>query len=1379
MHYFRLYSVFLFINASLCLFGQSEYYRELIFQNITVNDGLAHRTVLSIAQDQQGYIWIGTNNGLNRYEGDRLTTYRWNIADTSGLPGNIVEKLFLCKKGRLWIISSQGQLAWYNYATDQFVSIKTSSVDDRVRDITNDQEGNIWVLCNVNELFRLDPDQNRLIDTAQPILFPSTESKPYVLQLKFDPKNRLWITTAQQGVHLFRLLNGELEYEKPLFEPFKSMTLYGQANQGGWWIAHEGKIFRSTIEDGDVNLDEIFDIRASFPQIQNGIRDIIEDRKGQIWVAVFGSGLIQIRKEDDTYKARHFSGETFHEKGLNNPHTTDLFLDRYNVLWIGTQAGIFSVHVNQKPFYLINKIPGQQESLIHHIVHAIYRDKFLWVGTIKGLTLIDTESKKFHHYPTLTDLKDGRKASIISSIFKDSRGIIWIGTDAQGLFKVLNLDDPTRLSFERIKASDPDGVDLTQTDIRAITEDEYGKIWIGTADRGIFLLSGDSQSYHLEPLSSLRAKRITNLYKDPYENAIWAASWENGLIRINIKNRDDHRLTYFKHEPGNPNSLSINHVNPIQKTAAHTLWVGTIGGGLNKLHFHPDGQVSFRHFSTHDGLADNTIHSILADDAGNLWLGGSGLTRFEPANGEATHFDAHDGLQSNLFIVNAAFRDQKGHLYFGGPYGLNFFDPSLIHQEESPPDLLINGLNIMNNQVEVGQQLNGRILLDKPVNQLDKITIEEKENDITLDFLALHTVSPKGNRLRYRLKGYQETWRDVNRTRATVTYSNLKPGNYQFQVSGCNGDGWWAPDIKTLSITILPHWYKTTWAFFGYAILFIVLLLLFRRTILIQSNLKNNLKFAEIEIQKDHEVAEMKTRFFNNITHELRSPLTLIQGPVEELLNHETLPENTRKDYYYLIRQNTLKLLSLVNRLLDFRKAETNHFSVKASKGDFISFAKEIFLSFQFLALEKDIQYTFHTDSKAISLYFDIEKMEIVLCNLLSNAFKYSKSGESVSLNIRQDGRHCIVSVSDSGQGIPQEEVQNIFNRFYQIVRTESSHIVGTGIGLAMVKEIVELHHGDIEVKTKSGEGSEFIVRLPFGRQHFEDTQIVQSLEDTKRILPYRPSPDQYVQIEKESTLYKARQKMLIVEDNQQIRAFIRSIFQSQFVISEASNGSSGLKLLEKQIPDIIISDIMMEPMDGITFCHKLREHQKYLHLPIILLTARTSSIFKIEGLDSGADAYITKPFDAKVLKAQVNNLLRSRTALRKYYHNQITQAPQDTILPTEEAVFMDKLIQVVEERLGKENLTAEALAEMMAMSHSTLYRRIKTYTGESINSFIRAVRLKKAAMLLTNSSLNISEVAWDVGFSDVNYFGKCFRKQFQMSPSDYIRAHSSRQENA
>lgn len=1378
-HLFPCWFVLILINT--CdLLGQSDYFSGPIFHNITVDDGLAHRTVNTIIQDREGYIWMGTNNGLHRYDGQKMKVYQWDIKDIYGLPDNRIQRLFLDKKGRLWILSEDGDLARRDPAQDRFVVIKLSGrqpgATPKIRNIAEDVKGNIWILATDNEIYQMNPNQNTFAVQKLFLLGHIPKARLQINKIIIDRQNRLWAETVHNGIHLYSILGDDIEYMRH-FKDLGNLKLINQDSEKRIWFSNAFKIYMAKQGTESVEIKEFCDLKKIFPDLKGDIRAISTDQNGQIWAATFGSGLFQLKENGGKIVAKHYPGEPGTEKGLTNNHLTHLFIDRYNVLWIGSQAGLFWNHLNQKPFYKISKIDGKEKSLINNIVHAVYRDQYLWIGTRNGLSVIDTATNQFFNYRRLSPDLPSRDEGGISCLLKDDKDRLWVGANFAGLFIVQNREDPARLNFIPLKTPRSSISNLSSDNIIDLVQDEWGRIWVGAANDGVFFLTNDQKEgadfYEFTQVENLQIKALTNLYKDPYENAIWAGSWENGLVKISLLSRKDYKIDYFQKEANNVNSLRFNHVNPIVKTNRQTLWAGTIGGGLNKLVFVAEDSVQYSHFTTHDGLPDNTIHSILKDDSGKLWLGGTGLARFDPETEKIMRFDTHDGLQSNLFIVNSDFKDQAGRLYFGGPYGLNFFNPDDIRKEKSFPDVVLSDLKIRNKEIKVGEKINGRILLSQTINHVNDLVIKEKENDLTIGFLAIHTAIPSKNQLKYRLQGYQNDWIEIDDSEASVTYSNLRPGNYSFQVMASNGDGVWKPGTTNLNIKIIPHWYKSKLAYIIYALFFLFLLWLFRRTILIQSELRNNLKIAQIELEKDQELAEMKTRFFNNITHELRSPLTLIKGPVEELLANEKLDHDVRKNYYHIIYQNAGKLFRLVNRLLDFRKAESGHFQLEAAEGDFISFAKEIYLSFRQLAKDQALQYTFETKYKELSLFYDRDKMEIVLCNLLSNAFKYSNPGGEIKLAIRREDKHCIVEVSDSGKGMSSEEVDNIFNRFYQIAKIESSDIIGTGIGLAMVKSIVDLHQGEIAVQTQKGRGSAFTLRLPLGKSHLTDDQITPDFVNGEHINHYQPISKAAKLSAYDLKNSEQVQKMLIVEDNPEIRTFLKSIFSDQFVVQEAAHGLEGLRVLKNDAPDIIISDVMMDHMDGIAFCNKIKEDPAFFHIPFILLTARTSNVYKVDGLSSGADAYITKPFNAQVLKAQVSNLLKTRASLKEYYTNRITLGSKKMEVASGEIIFLEELIAIIEENLEEEDLTVESLASAMAMSRSTLYRKVKSYTGESINSFIRSIRLKRAAQWLSDPELNISQIAYKAGFSDVNYFGKCFKQQFTMSPTDYIKSLS------
>lgn len=1377
LKYIQLFFFLLFLIIGRRVPSQSTRFAGAVFQHITINDGLAHRTTNTIVQDQHGFIWIGTNNGLHRYDGQRMKVYQWDIKDPYSLPTNRIQRLFPGDDGRLWIIGEGGNFCWYDASRDRFHTVilqnKTNGTGKSIVDIAADTSGNIWVVNRNNQLYfavisEEEEPRFQLLDHRR-----QDSPSARIDRIMVDESNRLWVGTANDGIHLYKINGNSLQYLQHFDLPGR-LTLISMDTGKQVWLSSAFKIYRIKLDRDTLQMHEYYDLHRISPQLKGYIYGICADDYGNSWVSTMGSGLFQLHENGNKITATHYPGFAGTRQGLTDNHLMDLMVDKYNVLWIGSQAGVFWTHLNRKPFYSIGENNNQRDSLTSNIVHAIYRDRNLWIGTRNGLSVVDTTDNAFYNYATLSeDYPSVWDMGGVSAFFKDSRGRFWVGMTFGGLFRVRNLENPSDLVFQPLKWMDRENSNRSEekvTRIVDIVEDDWGMLWVGTTDNGLFAFS-DTGGASLAKVHELEIGTIANLYKDPFENTIWAGTWNNGLVKINLPSSEDYTIDFFQQDEDNTNAISYNRVNPIAKTPPNTLWVGTIGGGLNKIVFEDRDSVRYRLYTKSDGLPDNTIHNILTDNAGNLWLGGAGLTRFNPATEEFTHFDSDDGLQGNLFIVNSDYKDEAGRLYFGGPYGMNFFLPEEIRREDSYPDVAITGLKIRNREVRIGEEIYGRVILPRAPGYLTNITLREKENDITLDFLTIHTALPSKNRLRYRLKGYQDNWIDIYKAHASITYSNLDAGEYTFQVMAANGDGVWNPEITELPIEIRPYWYKTNLAYAGYLALFLFLLWLFRRAILVQSNLRHNLRVAQIEIEKDHEMAEMKARFFNNITHELRTPITLIKGPVEELLTHEDLPEEQRKNYYHTVHQNANRLYRLVNRLLDFRKSETGHFKLQAAQDDIIPFAREIFLSFKQLAKDRGINYIFEAPSEPLSLFFDHNKMEIVLCNLLSNAFKHTENGDEIRMCIDRRQGQCCLKVVDTGKGMPPEEADKIFNRFYQISRMESSKIVGTGIGLSMVKSIVDLHRGKINVDTHVGTGSTFILQFPLGHAHLKKEQLVSNFLDSEDRRHYPSAPVASREPLARSVPGGRLPKLLLVEDNPEIRAFIRSIFLSDFVIREAANGLEGLAAVEKEIPDIIISDIMMDQMDGITFCGRIKENPDFFHIPLILLTARTSNVYQVDGLSSGADAYLTKPFDAQVLKAQVNSLLRLKASLREYYANRITLGPQKIEVTSAEVLFMEELIATVEAKLDEESLTAEKLAAAMGMSHSTLYRKVKSYTGESINSFIRSIRLKQAAQLLVDSDLNVSQIAYRVGFADVNYFGKCFKQQFGMSPTAFIHS--------
>ena len=674
------------------------------------------------------------------------------------------------------------------------------------------------------------------------------------------------------------------------------------------------------------------------------------------------------------------------------------------------------------------------------------------------------------------------------------------------------------------------------------------------------------------------------------------------------------------------------------------------------------------------------------------------------------------------------------------------------------------------------------MVLNKSIDYTQEISLTNEENIFSIDYTALDFHTSSRYTYSFKMEGLNDDWQ-ASTLQKNVTYSNLKAGNYEFKVKTVYGKKNIDSSITNLKIKILPPFWKTWQAFLLYLFVFTGLLYLFSFIIRQRHDLESKLSLAKLNRVKEKELAEMKTRFFTNIAHEIRTPLSLITGPIESLIN-SNLNKEERNNYLKSVHYQSNRLLSLVSQLLDFRKIESGKMTLQVVKGNFVEFTNEIFLSFRDLAESKEIQFELDSEEDDIQLTFDSEKLEIVLCNLLSNAFKYSKSKikiklskegtkeNDVNFNPKYPKGYCEISIKDNGHGMPDDVISKIFDRFYQIANTESINLIGTGIGLALVKNIVELHQGDILVKSTTGKGSTFTVKIPLGNSHFKENQLLQNFKKADDPVHYQVTSSlaqqkkaQAKNIRDSNTILP---NLLIIEDNQEIRSFITSIFQKNFNIHEAENGRLGLQKAKELIPDVIISDLMMPEMDGLELCNALKEAKETLHIPIIMLTARTASVFQEKGYTSGVDLYVTKPFNPTVLKVQVDSLLNSRKRLKDYFNNNITLLPTENDVTSFDQEFLNKLIKLVEDNISNENLNREFLASRMSVSSSTLYRKIKSITEMNVTTFIRSIKLKRAAQMIVNKEDNISGIAYQVGFNDPKYFRKCFVTQFGVTPSQY-----------
>lgn len=1354
-------------------------------QYLSADEGLSQREVTCILQDKQGFIWIGTRGGLNRYDGYSFKIFQNEIGNTNSLNNNSIESLFEDSKGNIWIGTKSNGLSMYNPEFDRFEHFQNNPADsnslraNRIISIAESEKGELWFGSWENGLFILNLETGKFRNVLK------KEKISAILKTRDD---NMWIATN-------RSLQNYTREGKPV-NRFQSSPSYAFVHILEDRIT--GKLFLGTWNQGLFTFDRT---EKTFIQYKrksdqkgsissNNAYHLFQDKENRIWIGTWGEGLNLFEPNTGTFVQYSLLNESLKGGKELYKDVLCIFQDQSGILYFGTNGGgICKVDKYQSQFGQIQN-SGRTSDLPKEPVWSMMKDQegILWVG-IKGSPYLhySQDGKKFSR------IKIPGQSSMNSWFKKGARlmyqaegGTRWFTTQF-GLYKVLGTYGKYELQRIDIKESRENRL-VRQRQISSIYQSRDGTFWIGRQQNGlrrslfpgmpgeqVFKVYGEE-----EERGQVLNNRISSLLEDK-KGQFWIGTY-GGLYKYQAKSDD---FLHFSKQLGNESSLSSDIIICLYEDRKGNLWIGT-PNGLNLAVPASSDSLAFTCFQEKDGLPNNYIQSIQEDDHGNLWIStNKGISKFNLEEKVFYNYDLTDGLLSNSFMEGASFKDQDGTLYFGGIYGFTFFHPDSIQENTIPPAVFLTGIKVLNNELSAGKPFNDRIVLSKSIEFSEKIALNYNENAFSIDYTALDFQNSSGNTYKYRMNGLEEDWNSVGQKRS-VTYTNLKPGTYTFQVKAANNDGIWNEEGAKLHIEILPPFWATWQAFLFYAFVFAGLLLLYRHFISRQNELKNKLELSRMAREKEVEMAELKSRFFTNITHELRTPLTLISGPVGEIMDKEKL-SGKLKDYMLTIHQNTQRLLNLVNQLLDFRKAETGNMQLEAAEGDFVRFGREVFLSFQELAEQHNIQYTFNPSHKHIPLCFDRDKMEIVLCNLLSNAFKYVDKAGEIELSISKhpvssNGEtpahsegFCQITVKDNGRGMPEDLLEKVFDRFYQIANADSVKIVGTGIGLSLAKNIVELHKGEIAAESELGKGASFNIKLPLGSAHFEENQLLNSFRDSEDVSHYQEPTHktEMVMHTLEDLLVGDKNhagSLLIVEDNDEIRAFIHSIFAEDFQVIVAENGKVGLELALKHLPDLIISDLMMPEMDGLSFCKRVKEAETTAHIPVILLTARTATVFQVEGYQSGADAFISKPFHSGVLKAQVNGLLNSRQRMKDFFGKKVTLVPTETEIDSLDEKFLNQAMELVEANINKEVLNRDFMADALAMSPSSLYRKIKLLTGLTTNAFIRSIRLKRAAQLLQSSQYNISEIAFMVGFNDQKYFRNSFREQFGMNPSEYLK---------
>ncbi len=1385
------YFILVFLIQSLLLNAQN-LPNNTYFEHLGTKEGLSQNDVNCIYQDKQGFMWFGTHDGLNKYDGYNFTTYHPKSNDSTSISSNLIFALTGDKKGNLWIGTSGHGLNYFDRKTETFTH------------------------------YLHDPTDSNSINNN------------YISDLLIDSKNRLWVITGE-GLNVAQLNDDSksLSFEKLKIESRLPTCIYKDKEETVWVGTTQG-LYKIKNNNNTPSL-EYCNLRY------NTIKDINETKHGDLVIAT-NLHLNVYNSKSNTYK------QSLVSQNLNNNYIDNLLVDD-DVIWAGTAGGLYKFKINEpnQPVEYIDKFqyqPQENGSISKNIINALYKDKtgIIWIGTNGGgINKLDPQRKPFINVKNSLS-PESLSYDKIRSIFEDSNGALWIGTEGGTLNMLPKKQDPNIfLGFEKFNSAkrtfaiteinksgrkillvggqitptlyqlditDPDNIFKASildvktiiTSVFSILEDSNKNLWIGTYQEGVhrWLYDENTNTYKKDILKynerdnfSISNNIIRNIIEDKKGN-IWFATGDGlCLLESNEVIAENPKFKIFKHDPNDENSISHNYILELFENSNNELWIGTFGGGINK-YLSPTDSTSYKFlkYKESDGLPNNVIKGILEDNNGKLWIStNKGLSKFDPKNQTFKNYDASDGLQNNEFQELARLKRKNGQLIFGGTNGFNVFNPEDIKDNPIEAETIITGISISNKKIKVGDKLHGRILLKEPINQTKHLELKYSENSCSFEFAALHYSIPEKNNYMYMLEGFDKDWIHTNSKKRFATYTNLPPDTYTLKVKASNNDNIWDSTPATVKITIAPPYYLTNLAFLCYALLLIGLLLLYRRFTIIKTSKKHAFELDALEKEKSEELQRTKLEFFTNITHEFTTPLTLIKGPLKYLQKQgDKINNDTRQEQYKLMQKNTDYLMRLIAQLLDFRKINQGKMRLVMRKSDVVNFIKEVSEPFQFMANKQNISFNINTSKKKIETWFDHDAVEKITNNLLSNAFKFTPKNGSITIDIstlKDDLNNnekpinlVKIQVKDTGLGMDQETLQNVFKRFFSEKNKKKKDAKGMGIGLAFTRDLTQLHRGSIDVNSTPNSGTTFTIKLPMDKSMYLNVPEITCKDVNESDFHLRSSESEALAIsindeiiDKELTETKAQNPiLLLVDDNEDIRSFVQQALKDKYTIYTAENGEDALEVLSNISPKIIITDVMMPVMDGIALCKHIKNKKETSHIPVMMLTAKLSQENEILGLKTGADAYIRKPFDVELLELKISNIIKHREELRKKFNLDISLQPKEITVTSVDERFLNQAIEIVEKHMMNTDFNVEMLVKEMGFSRTNLYKKFKEITGLSSSEFIRNIRLKRAVQLFEQSDLSVKEIMYMTGFNTSSYFAKCFKKQFGVKPSEYVK---------
>jgi len=1431
---------------------------KLHLRHLSIENGLSDNTINRIIEDSYGFIWIATANGLNKYDGLKITVYFSKPQDSCSIPSNDVVDMTIDHSGNLWIGAKKG-LCRYDYETDKFVRYLQSGEGERnyIDGIYCDKSDQLWVGTQYG-LFKFKRNSGEFIhvNVNNEFEFKAT------MCFTEDSKGTIFAGTWEKGLLILNenknyLRNEVISIPGKTFEINTIGSILFDKNNTLWLATRQGVVLgheKPEIGSGKYSFSIFEDkVLPATKNIEILTNALCEDNNGCIWIGTqYGLKIY----DPGTNSSAQFFNDPSDPFSLSNNHIKLIYKDRNGNIWLGTrQGGVNVYHPNLERFR--NIFPAINNSIDQKVkyVKSIFKDKksTIWVGTDMGLLKFSESGQLLSTY--FHNSQDPHSINLggVSAILEDTRGRFWVGTWGGGLHEMNRKTGSfTRLPWTQGVFDNPN----SQGDINvsSIAEDSKGNIWIGNIRGYLDKYNPETKTFeHYKiNLDEVEINAIILSIRVDKNDNIWIGTQGAGLIKFENETKKLIRFgNYSKSGIATDSTLNSSDVFSLFFSDENQLWIGT-GNGVQVLDIRTN---KFKSYTTEDGLPSNTVYAILPDDAGNIWMSTlKGISRFNPIRNAFNNFDSKDGIRINS---ESGFKSATGWLFFGGVNGINAINPSAMKENLTVPPIVFTDFKVFNKSVEISENS----LLTKNINLTDKITINYYQNVFSIEFAALNYINTEKNQYKCKLEGFDKDWVKLG-SENEARYTNLDPGEYVFHIIASNNDGVWNEKGRTLIVEILPPWWKTWWfRLISLLALFLIIVswilfrtfrlkeqqkklkklvlertaeietqklkleqqsdilketnqlliekqneVLFQKEAIARQNEKLEVKNQLLEEQKNqiseqrqkeleladklHEADQLKLRFFTNISHEFRTPLTLILGPIDKILS-KFKSNDELAELGKLVQRNTLRLLNLINQFLDLSRFEAGVVQLKITKGDIFTYIREIVNAYKYTADQKNIEYVFLSAKETHTCFFDADKIEKILYNLLSNAFKFTPQNGKITVSVKllksgsqnsEEFDSIQIVISDNGKGIPSDKLNRIFERFYQVDTEGKNQLSGTGIGLALTHDLISVYRGTIQVESSVGEGTSFIVSLPIDVDSFKKDEFstgIPIVDDLKyqliAIEGQSLSKDQSDTMDfselpnEKSSGNSSLPGILIVDDNRDIRKYLTDELGQEYSIIEARDGNEGLEKATKYLPKLIICDVMMPGMNGYELCAMLKTELLTCHIPVIILTAKASAEDKLESIETGADAYIAKPFDIRLLETQIRQLISSREQLKRMFSRELTIGPTNIVVDSSDETLMNRIIKVMSENVSNPDFGVEELGKEVGLSRTHLYRKIKQLTNHTAIEFVRNMRLQRAAQLFQQNKLYVAEVTYMSGFKELSYFRKIFKEYYGVSPQEYI----------